>query len=222
MLSWSDSSEALFSNKVVFFFWRQLQQDYCILQILFWVIHFLVRSFCYPPYSFKFFTLGVYLNRDILTLCLLIARNLLLAPLQFYVVVLLTTRLLLLPLMGGRHLNQAQWRLAEECQASFSEDRKLVFSFLMTEAPRSGHALFTGSERQASANSRKHGQRCRWFGLTRITCSVVHSEGVSSTRFLPALSLAVFSGTSLNFVPFINQLFFIDSIVLYSLMEMIC
>ena len=152
----------------------------------------------------------------------LIARNLLLATLQFYVVVLLTTRLLLLPLMGDRHLNQAQWRLAEEFQASFSEDRKLVFSLLMTEAPRSGHALLTGSERQTSANSRKHGQRCRWFELTRITCSIVHSEGVFSTRFLPALSLAVFSGTSLKFVPFINQLFFIDSIVLYSLMEMMC
>lgn len=164
-----------------------------------------------PSRVFQYLHAGCLLEQRHLDV-VLIARNLLLATLQFYVVVLLTTRLLLLPLMGGRHLNQAQWRLAEEFQASFSEDRKLVFSLLMTEAPHSGHALLTGSERQTSANSRKHGQRCRWFELTRI----------ASTRFLPALSLAVFSGTSLKFVPFINQLFFIDSIVLYSLMEMMC
>ena len=42
----------------------------------------------------------------------------------------------------------------------FSVDRNLVFSLLMAEAPRSGHALLTGSERQTSASSSRRGHKC--------------------------------------------------------------
>ena len=86
-----------------------------------------------------------------------LVEHLLKEPWQFSDVVLLTM------IKGWQSLTSGL--LKDTCRSAlnnsfFSVDCNLFFSLLMAEAPRSGHALLSGSERQTSASSSGHGQRC--------------------------------------------------------------